>query len=213
MIRFLALMAVFLGCAVAPALAQEGARAPEDAFDSPAFQAFLTSEYADRLRREALQRSMILHQPACVEVPRFELLGTWPVTPITISEGDVAPTTGVWRERLISTACEETATENLVHTFTSEGQRTFLLVRGTTEADLDTQLALINEARDVAATDDDARGCDIIRFTDTSIANRYGDGRWLEHWTANACGEDVVLDIMFQPHDGEASTYEITPGR
>lgn len=213
MIRFLALMAVFLGFAAAPAAAQSADPAPETAFGSPAFQTFLSSEYADRLRREALQRSMILHQPACVEIPRFEVLGTWPVAPIVISDGDVAPTAGVWRERLVSTACEETATENLVHTFTSEGQRTFLLVRGTTDADLDTQLTLINEARDVAADDENAAGCDIIRFTDTSIANRYGDGRWREHWTANACGEDILLDIMFQPHEGAAPTYEISPAR
>jgi len=206
-------MAVFLGFAAAAAVAQSADPAPESAYDSPTFQAFLSSEYADRMRRETLQRSMILHQPSCVDVPAFEVTETWPVAPIIMSEGDIAPTAGVWRERLESVACEERSTENMVHTFTSDGQRTFLLVRGTTDADLDTQLTLINEARDVAAADDNAAGCDIIRFTDTSIANRYSDGRWREHWTASACGEDVELDIMFHPHEGATPTYEISAAR
>jgi len=209
MIRFVALMAVFLGIAGAPALAQE-LSGGDEGFDSPTFQSFLGSEYAGRLRREALERSIILHQPACVETPDFEVIGTWPVSPIIMTDGAVAPTEGMWRERLTNTACEETVTENLVHTFTSDGQRTFLLVRGRTEAELETQLTLINDARDVAAADDNARGCDIIRFTDTSVSTRYGDGRWQERWTVNACGEEFDLDILLEAHEGSATTYSIS---
>ena len=210
MIRFLALMAVFLGFAAAPVMAQEALEAPESAYDSPAFQNFLSSEYANRMRRETLERSVILHQPACMEVPTFEVVETWPVEPIIMGEGDIAPTAGMWRERLESTACEETSTENMVHTFTEEGQRTFLLVRGRTEADLDTQLGLINDAREAVANADAASGCDIIRFTDTRVANRYNDGRWREQWEAAACAEDITLDIMFEPQDGGAANYTIS---
>jgi hypothetical protein len=211
MIRFLALTAVFLGVAAAPALAQEPGQAPtQSAYDTPAFQAFLHSDYANRLRREALQRSMVLNQPECVEEPDFQVTDTWPVTPIIMNDGDIAPTSGMWRERVESTACEETATENMVHTFTADGERTFLLVRGTTEADLETQFAIINDARDAAAADDNASGCDIIRFTDTSVSNRYNDGRWRERWVADACGHEVDLDIVFEPREGQAASYTIS---
>jgi hypothetical protein len=207
-------MTVFLAVLAAPATAQTAVdggapTTPQSAYGSPTFQAFLESEFADRLRREALQRSVILHNPACVDVPTYEVLDTWPVTPIVMNEGNIAPTSGMWRERLQSTACDESAVENMVHTFTTEGQRTFLLVRGRTEADLDTQLTLINDARDAAAAADPASGCEIIRFTDTAVANRYNDGRWRERWTADACGEDVDLDVMFEPQEGEPASYEI----
>jgi len=207
-------MAVFLGLAAAPALAQSAEEAPPaDAYESPAFQAFLTSDYANRLRRETLQRSMVLNQPECMEEPTFHVTDSWPVLPIVMYEGDITPTAGVWRERVESTACDETVTENMVHTFTADGERTFLLVRGTTETDLETQFALINDARDAAAADDNAAGCDIIRFTDTSVANRYNDGRWRERWVADACGEEVDLDIVFTPNEGGAATYTISAAR
>ncbi len=212
MIRFLALMAVGLGLTTAP-LAAQPAQDESDAYESAAFQAFLESEFANRLRREALQRSMVLHQPGCVEVPTFSVRRTWPVSPIVMSEGDVAPTQGMWRERLSSTACEETVIENVVHTFTGDGQRTFLLVRGRTEASLETQLTLINDARDAAAADDSAMGCDIIRFTDTYVTGSYNDGRWQERWIADACGDEIGLNVLFEPGVGPEPTYTISGAR
>jgi len=209
MIRILALMAVGFGLMPLTALAQ----APDDGFGAPAFQSFLGSEFADRLRREALQRSIGLHEPGCVEPIDFAVTDTWPVAPVAIGEGDIAPTEGMWRERLAVSVCEEPVIENLVHTFTADGQRTFLLVRGRTEASLPTQLALINDARDVASGDDNGLGCDIIRFTDTHVVTRYGDGRWLERWNADACGEDVDLDILFVPTLDAEPTYSISAAR
>ena len=62
--------------------------------------------------------------------------------------GAALPSQGIWRERLLTTACGETAVENMVHTFTEQGQRSFILVRGTTETDLATQLGLIVEEQE-----------------------------------------------------------------
>jgi hypothetical protein len=183
---------------------------PTEGFSSPSFQSFLASDYAQRLRREALTRSIILHDPECVTVPEFEVLDAWAEGPVEIVEGGATPTTAIWRERLSMTACDETAIENMVHTVTEEGQRTFLLVRGRTEASLETQLVLINDARDAAAADDNAFGCDIIRFTDTVVRSRYGAGRWQERWFADACGEEVALDILLEPGLDGATTYTIS---
>jgi len=205
-------MGLFSALLSGATMAQDQAPDPEG-FEGAPFQAFLESDYAERIRREALQRSMVLHEPACVEVPMFEVTETWPVEPIVMGEGDIAPTEGMWRERISRTACEETATENMVHTFTGEGQRSFLLIRGDTEANLETQLRLINDARDAAAADDNALGCDIIRFTETQVLNRYGNDRWQERWRADACGNDVDLEILFESGPELATTYTISAAR
>jgi len=207
MIRFLALTTLFFGLWGTTAFAQP---VVADDFESPAFQAFLESDFAVRLRREALERSMILHEPGCVEPMVFDVTRTTQVSPITMGEDSIAPTEGMWQERLSRTACEETVTENVVHTFTAEGQRSFLLVRGRTEASLETQLTLINDARDVAAGHDIAFACDIIRFTDTSVTNDYGDGRRLERWQVDACGEAIDLDVLFNAGSQSEETYTIS---
>ena len=204
MIRFLALMAVSMAFMASGATAQSW-----DAYGTPAFEEFLQGDLVNRLRRETLQRSLSLHQPSCVETPTYEVIDTRPVTPIVMPEGAVVPTEGMWQERLSGSACEEPFVENLVHTFTENGQRTFLLARGRTEATLETQLTLINDTRDVAAGHDNARGCDIIRFTDSMVANRYGATRWMERWTADACGGTIRLEVLFDADDSGRQTYTI----
>ncbi len=207
MIRYLALIVAVLSLGL-PAQAQIETEEVEG-FDNPEFQTFLSSEFMDRMRREAIQRSLVLHQPDCMMLPEFEVTGTWPIAAAVMAEGALTPTEGMWRERLVTTACDETETENMVHTFTGEGQRSFLLVRGNTQTDLTTQLALIGEARDVAATHDNARGCDIIRFTNTSVSTRYSATHWMERWRADACGGRVRLDITFNSDAGSATTFSI----
>lgn len=205
--RFLALTAIVAAVMAAPAAAQEGDVA---GFDSPEFQAFLGSDYMDRLRRENIQRSMVLHLPECLDLPEFEVVETWPVDPVEMVAGTSLPIRGMWRERLLSSACGESSVENMVHTFTEEGQRTFMLIRGTTRTDLQTQLALIGEAREAAASHDDAEGCDIIRFTNSSILNEYGPTHWGERWQADACGRSVRLDIAFNSVAGSETSYSIS---
>lgn len=163
----------------------------------------------DRMRREAIQRSMALHQPECMMVPEFEVVETIPISDAVMPEGIQIPLEGIWQERLSTTACEETATENMVHAFTDEGQQTFALVRGTTRASLDTQLTLIGEAREIAATHDYAEGCDVIRFSDTHVATQYTESYWEERWDADACGRRVRLDITFTSDAGSVQTYNI----
>ncbi len=206
MIRYLALMAAVMSLLGPPAAHAQNMAQEIAGFDNPEFQTFLESDFMERMRRSAIQRSLTLYQIDCLEPPQFQVTDTWPISMVTMTEGALTPTTGVWRERLSSTACEETQTENMVHTFTNEGQRTFLLARGSTEADLATQLALVGEARDAAATHDNARGCDIIHFTDTAVSTRYSDTRWMERWKADACGSPVRLDITFSSEAGLGQT-------
>lgn len=207
MIRFLALIsAVFcLFAGPAPVLAQE----PDD-FQSARFQTFLASDFMERMRREAIQRSMILHQPDCLESPVFEVVESRPYSPVHMPEGIDLPLEGIWQEQVVTTACEETATENMAHTFTEAGQRTFALSRGTTEAPLETQLTLVPAAIETANTHDYADDCDIIRVSDTSISTRYTRTRWLERWEMGSCGRTIRLDIMITYNSDSTTTYAIT---
>lgn len=193
---------------LSPAFAQGETEAP-DAFGTPVFEAFQHGTLMQRLRREAAQQSMTLHQPTCFETPELELLETYPVSEISFVEGAVAPTQGIWRERVFNRSCEETATENFVFAFTSEGQQSFVLPRGRTRAGLDTQLSLVSIAVEMAMQTDAAEGCDVGRIADTYVSEEMNSERWQERWEVTACGERIDLDITFNSATANGTTYEI----
>ncbi len=207
MIRFLALILTLFGLFLVPSTAF--AQLNDEGFNAPEFQSFLGSEFMERMRREAIQRSMALHQPECLELPAFELVSSEPYDRIVMPEGIEVPLEGIWVERVRTTACEETVTENMVHTFTDAGQQTFALVRGTTEADLNTQLTLVPAAIEIAETHSYAAECDIIHVADSHVSTRYTRTRWMERWKASSCGETIRLDIMLTTASDSTTTYAI----
>lgn len=206
MIRSFALIAVLLGALAPAASAQSG----DDAYGTPAFEAFLESHLMERLRREAVQRSISLHAPECVTIPELELVGTRPVEPVSMVESAVTPTRGIWQEQIFATFCEETAVENMVHSFSPEGQRTFLLARGRTRAQLETQLGLIGIAIEMAMSDNAAEGCDIGRVADTYVIEEVTDHDWIERWEVQACDRRIDLDIAFDSSSPRGTTFDIS---
>ena len=218
MIRFLALIsAVFwlFGASLAAHAQTEALTesqdtfAPNDGFESPQFQGFLSSDFMERMRREAIQRSMVLHQPDCLELPIFELVSSDPFDTVVMPSGMELPLQGIWVERVATTACEVSVTENMAHTFTDAGQRTFALVRGTTEADLSTQLSLVPAAIEIANTHEYAQECDIVRVADSHVSTRYTRNRWMERWEGSSCGQTIRLDITLTSSSDSTTTYSI----
>ncbi len=183
---------------------------PVTAYGTDAFNEFLDDYFMRRMRRETVQRSMALHLPECLYAPDLELLETTPLAPIRFAEGAQVPNEGTWQERVFSIACGETSTENMVHSFSSEGQQSFLLVRGRTRADVNTQLSMIDLAVATAMRDDAAEGCDIGRISDTYVTEEYSDGRWQERWEVRTCEHRVDLDITFDPDTDVGTTFAIS---
>lgn len=192
--------------------AQPGAFAQNaaNAIDDTIFREFLASDYMQRVRREAAQRSMILHQPECFEIPSLELQETHLLSPMLFAQDAQVPNEGIWQERVVVHACEETAIENMVHAFTGEGQSSYLLARGRTRADVDTQISLIGEVVDAAMADDAAEGCDIAQISDTYVSEVHNDSRWLERWEVRACGRRIDVDVMFTTSRDDETTYELS---
>lgn len=181
-----------------------------DVIDDTAFRAFLASDYMQRIRREAVQRSMVLHQPECFEAPALDLQETGLLSPMIFTQGAQVPNQGIWRERVEVLACEETSVENIVHAFTDEGQSSYLLARGRTRSDVNTQIELIGEVVEAAMADDAAEGCDIGRISDTYVSEVHNDARWLERWEVRACGSRIDVDIMFTTSRNDETTYELS---
>jgi len=207
MIRFLALILAVFCASGAPtyAVAQT-----VGGFESPQFQTFLASDFMDRIRREALQRSMVLHQPDCMDLPEFEVIDTQPYDEVVMPDGIEIPLSGIWQERLTMSVCGSSATENMVHTFTEEGQRSFALVRGTTAASLETQLALVPEVVEIVLGDRRAEGCDVVRISGSAVTTEYSRSHWLERWNTNVCGTRVRLDIVLSSDTASGQTYSIS---
>ncbi len=203
--RAMLVLAIMLGGG-AGSLAQE----PSDPIDDTIFREFLNSDYMVRIRREAVQRGMVLHQPDCFETPTLELERTQLLSPMVFAAGRQVPNEGIWQERVFVQACDESAVENMVHAFTNEGQSSYLLARGRTRADVNTQIDLIGAVVEVAMLDDAAEGCDIGRISDTYVSEEYNDSRWLERWEVRACSHRIDVDVMFTTSEDNETTYELS---
>lgn len=192
--------------------AQPGALAQtaDNTIDDTIFREFLASDYMQRIRREAAQRAMVLHQPECFEVPTLELQETQLLSPMLFAQDAQVPNEGIWQERVVVQACEETSIENMVHAFTTEGQSSYLLARGRTRADVNTQINLIGEVIETAMADDAAEGCDIGRISDTYVSEVHNDSRWLERWEVRACTNRIDVDVMFTTSPDDETTYELS---